>query len=159
MSNSSQDAKVDLGDEPPSAQSVWHCVELCRLYADCAWVSWRGGAAVDGLDQIEPRKLTLKSKMHLTLRCSFFHPATSDCRMMKDLTSTATPLTLGKVDSQWTSSSKHCSKVAQHFESEHIISGLLKYFNKLIVYIFFKGSPRRESITVSFAQAINPPPL
>ncbi len=40
LSDSSENAKVDHLDVAPSVPSVWHCVELCRLYDDCHWISW-----------------------------------------------------------------------------------------------------------------------
>ncbi len=38
---SSENAKVAYGDNIPFVLSLWHCLELCRIYQDCAWVSWR----------------------------------------------------------------------------------------------------------------------
>ncbi len=37
----SEIAKVVYGDASPSTLSLWHCLELCRQYDDCVWVSWK----------------------------------------------------------------------------------------------------------------------
>ncbi len=58
LSESSSDSKVDYGDFPPSVPSVWHCVELCRLYADCVWISWERSAD----DQEDSRKYSYQMK-------------------------------------------------------------------------------------------------
>ncbi len=34
-------AKVSHGDTSPAVHSLWHCQQLCHLYKDCVWVSWK----------------------------------------------------------------------------------------------------------------------
>ncbi len=41
VSEQSENAMVDFGFVDPSLPSLWHCLEQCRLYADCVWVSWK----------------------------------------------------------------------------------------------------------------------
>ncbi len=41
LSDRSEESKVAHGNDNPLTKSLWHCLELCRLYTDCNWVSWK----------------------------------------------------------------------------------------------------------------------
>ncbi len=41
VSNRSAEAMVEHGEVLPNAHSLWHCLEMCKTFEDCAWVSWR----------------------------------------------------------------------------------------------------------------------
>ena len=110
LSESSSDSKVDYGDFPPSVPSVWHCVELCRLYADCVWISWERSAD----DQEDSRKHQMKPIKIFAINVI----TAGTCKMMQEMPKTAVPGTSSMIDLHWISSSTNCTTVAQHFESK-----------------------------------------
>ncbi len=57
QSESSEDAKVANGDIASTPPSVWHCLESCRLYADCVWISWKEVANDNAGSSKQLRKL------------------------------------------------------------------------------------------------------
>ncbi len=94
-SEGSEEAQVDFGSDLPSKQTLWHCLELCRLYADCAWVS---------------RKYEAEEVGH-------------ECRLMKELPNGNTMVGHTVINSGWVSSHVNCAMVEYHFERKSVIIG------------------------------------
>ncbi len=43
MAGEIEHVKIDNEDTTPLAHSLWHCQQLCSLYDDCVWFSWKVG--------------------------------------------------------------------------------------------------------------------